>query len=191
MVTAAKPKHRRAFWLKQLHTWHWVSAAICLVGMLLFAITGITLNNATHIEASPRVTRAAAELPAELLKNLTPAAGDLETPAGIASETIVALHGLSVATSGDYRKFFMDDETRYAHTIDPRTGRPVVGDLASVSMLHADCIRADALATVLGVLGVTDGMVWARERSIAARFLSREGAGFRERTTPAFDAMLG
>lgn len=115
----------------------------------------------------------------------------LETPAGIASETIVALHGLSVATSGDYRRFFMDGETRHAHTIDPRTGRPVAGDLASVSVLHPDCMRADGLATVLGVLGVEDGMVWARERNVAARFLSRDGADFRERTTPAFDAMLG
>lgn len=115
----------------------------------------------------------------------------LETPAGIASETIVALHGLSAATSGDYRRFFMDDATRYAHTIDPRTGRPVAGDLASVSVLDPDCMRADGLATVLGVLGVEDGMVWARERKIAARFLSRDGADFVERTTPAFDAMLG
>lgn len=115
----------------------------------------------------------------------------LETPAGIASETIVALHGLSAATSGDYRKFFIDGETRYAHTIDPRTGRPTAGDLASVTVLHPDCMRADALATVLGVLGVMDGMAWARERGVAARFLSRDGVGFRERTTPAFDAMLG
>lgn len=76
MSTVAKPKHRRAFWLKQLHTWHWVSAAVCLVGMLLFAVTGITLNNAAHIEASPQVTKASAALPATLLKNLTPPAGD-------------------------------------------------------------------------------------------------------------------
>jgi thiamine biosynthesis lipoprotein len=115
----------------------------------------------------------------------------LETPAGIASETIVALHGLSVATSGDYRRFFVDGETRYSHTIDPRTGHPVTGDLASVTVLHPECMRADALATVLGVLGVEDGLVWASERNIAARFLSRDGDGFRERTTPAFDAMLG
>jgi len=76
MSTVAKPKHRRAFWLKQLHTWHWVSAAVCLVGMLLFAVTGITLNNAAHIEASPQVTKASAALPATLLENMTPPAGD-------------------------------------------------------------------------------------------------------------------
>ncbi len=115
----------------------------------------------------------------------------LETPAGIASETIVALHGLSAATSGDYRKFFMKGEARYSHTIDPRTGRPVTGNVTSITVLHPDCMHADALATVLGVLGVDEGMVYAAQRRIAARFLMRAGDGFAERTTPAFDAMLG
>jgi hypothetical protein len=57
---------RRAFWLKQLHQWHWVSSAICLVGMLGFAVTGITLNHAADIEGAPATTRATAELPAAL-----------------------------------------------------------------------------------------------------------------------------
>jgi len=115
----------------------------------------------------------------------------LETPAGTVSETVVALHGLSCATSGDYRKFFMDGAVRHSHTIDPRTGWPVRHDLASVTVLHPDCMTADALATALGVMGVEDGMVHARERGIAARFLARAEGGFTERTTPAFDAMLG
>ena len=51
----AKPKTRkwRGWWLKQLHTWHWISAAVSLVGMMLFAITGLTLNHAASISASP------------------------------------------------------------------------------------------------------------------------------------------
>ena len=36
----------RAFWLRQLHSWHWISAALSLAGMLLFAVTGLTLNHA-------------------------------------------------------------------------------------------------------------------------------------------------
>jgi hypothetical protein len=47
---------RRSFWLKHLHRWHWISAALSLVGMILFAATGITLNHAGEIEATPRVT---------------------------------------------------------------------------------------------------------------------------------------
>lgn len=57
---------RRAFWLKHLHQWHWISSAICLLGMILFAATGITLNHAGVIEAKPVVTERQATLPEEL-----------------------------------------------------------------------------------------------------------------------------
>ena len=60
----------RSFWLKHLHQWHWISSALCLVGMLLFAATGITLNHAGEIEASPRTAVRAATLPAELLTEM-------------------------------------------------------------------------------------------------------------------------
>lgn len=60
----------RLWWLKQLHTWHWVSAAISLIGMLLFAITGITLNHASTISAEPRVAQGSATLPAPLLAQI-------------------------------------------------------------------------------------------------------------------------
>lgn len=59
-------KHR-AGWLKQLHTWHWISSAMCLVGMMLFAVTGITLNHASSIEAKPQIVQRQLQLPAELL----------------------------------------------------------------------------------------------------------------------------
>lgn len=61
---------RRAYWLKTLHEWHWVSSALCLVGMILFSITGITLNHAADIEAQPKVVSRTAELPPELLREL-------------------------------------------------------------------------------------------------------------------------
>lgn len=66
--TRAKRKaQRRAGFLRQVLSWHWISAAICLIGMLLFAITGITLNHAGSIPATPRVSEQTAELPADLL----------------------------------------------------------------------------------------------------------------------------
>ncbi|AHE56860.1 PepSY-associated TM helix domain-containing protein [Sphingomonas sanxanigenens] len=61
-----KSRTRKAYWLKQLHTWHWISSAISLVGLLLFAITGFTLNHAAEIEAAPVVTEQTAALPAPL-----------------------------------------------------------------------------------------------------------------------------
>lgn len=57
---------RRAFWLKHLHQWHWVSSALCLIAMLGFAITGITLNHAGAIESKPIVTEHRATLPEPL-----------------------------------------------------------------------------------------------------------------------------
>ena len=118
----------------------------------------------------------------------------LETPpdSGPATQeqTLVALHGLSVATSGDYRRFFDSGGRRYAHTIDPRTGYPASHALVSVTVLHAECMLADALSTALTVLGPQAGMEHARRHGIAARFLVRTPGGFDEHLSPAFAAML-
>ena len=76
----------RAFWLRQMRQWHWISAAICLIGMLLFAITGITLNHASKIEARPVVTAITKVLSPELLQQLkaTPPSGKTELPPALA-----------------------------------------------------------------------------------------------------------
>ena len=66
-MKSAADQHRRSFWLKQLHQWHWISAAVSLIGMMLFAITGITLNHAGQIEAQPKVVSRKATLPPDLL----------------------------------------------------------------------------------------------------------------------------
>lgn len=105
-------------------------------------------------------------------------------------ETIVALHNLAIATSGDYRRFFMVGEQRYAHTIDPRSGSPVSHALASVTVLHESCMQADAEATVLMVLGVAEGEAYAERHNLAALFVERRDGGFIETMTPAFAALL-
>ena len=70
-MTAASPNApQRAYWLKKLHEWHWISSAICLIGMLLFAVTGFTLNHAGQIESKPKVESRDAQLPPELLEKL-------------------------------------------------------------------------------------------------------------------------
>ncbi|NDK39192.1 hypothetical protein DT603_10095 [Pseudoxanthomonas gei] len=63
-------QQQRGFWLRTLHQWHWISSAVCLIGMLLFSITGITLNHAAKIEASPHVANRSVQLPAALRGNL-------------------------------------------------------------------------------------------------------------------------
>jgi len=68
--TLASTQQRRGFWLRTLHQWHWISSAVCLIGMLLFAATGITLNHAAKIEAKPQVVNQEERLPPALLAGL-------------------------------------------------------------------------------------------------------------------------
>ncbi len=71
---------------------------------------------------------------------------------------VVALRDAALATSGDYRQFFVRDGVRYSHILDPRTGRPVTNGVVSVSVLAPDCTLADGLATAVMVMGVGDGL---------------------------------
>lgn len=83
MSITAPTQKRRAFWLKHFHAWHWVSAALCLVGMIFFSVTGITLNHAGDIGARPQVTTLTATLPDALLQQVAAeaeAAGDTDAP---------------------------------------------------------------------------------------------------------------
>jgi thiamine biosynthesis lipoprotein len=94
---------------------------------------------------------------------------DLETPPDIAMPaTRVALHMISVATSGDYRRWRDHDGRRYTHSIDPRTGRPIDNGVRSVTVIHPSCMRADAWATALTVLGPKAGIALADARGLAA-----------------------
>lgn len=76
---------RRSYWLKTLHEWHWISSALCLVGILFFSITGVTLNHSAQIEASPEVIQRKAILPDELRTALAGAdsASDPALPAAL------------------------------------------------------------------------------------------------------------
>lgn len=67
---AKDPKRRKAFWTKQFYLWHWVSSAVCLSAMLLFAFTGITLNHAGDIPATPQVKEQKLTVPAELAASI-------------------------------------------------------------------------------------------------------------------------
>jgi thiamine biosynthesis lipoprotein len=104
---------------------------------------------------------------------------------------VVALDNLALATSGDYRNFNELDARRIHHILDPRSGRPALHDLASVSVLAADCMTADAIATALFVMGADEGMAWlSTQPGVEAFFIQRSPAGFRFQSTPGFRAAL-
>lgn len=103
----------------------------------------------------------------------------------------IALHQLAVASSGDYRRFRLDDDgRRLSHTLDPRTGRPVAHDLALVSVLHESAMWADAWSTALMVLGPEAGLALAETHGLAARLVLRDGAGWRQRLSSAMQDLI-
>ncbi|MFW5731509.1 MAG: FAD:protein FMN transferase, partial [Desulfonatronovibrionaceae bacterium] len=68
----------------------------------------------------------------------------------------ISLAGQAVATSGDYRNFFIHNNTRYSHIIDPATGFPVRQEIISASIKAESCALADALATAALVMNKED-----------------------------------
>ncbi len=104
------------------------------------------------------------------------------------AELIVPLDNHSMATSGNYRNYTLKDGRVIAHAMDARTSEPVNHNLASVTVLHADCMLADAWATALYVLGADAGLKLAEEHKLAALFLSPGPEGFVRQTTTSFPA---
>ena len=98
-------------------------------------------------------------------------------------QPVLVVSDQAVATSGEYRNYRLVGDTRTSHTIDPRTGRPVVHDMASVTVVAASAILADGLATAINVLGPVNGLKWAEERQIAALALIRTDDGYKHRYT--------
>jgi hypothetical protein len=86
------PLRSRAFWLRQMRQWHWISAAICLIGMLVFALTGITLNHASQIEAKPNVMARTAQLPDDLMRTLKSGQRATKQPLPAAVRAWIAQH---------------------------------------------------------------------------------------------------
>jgi thiamine biosynthesis lipoprotein len=103
---------------------------------------------------------------------------------------ILPLDDKALATSGDYRNFFMHQGRRYSHEIDPASAAPVAHALASVSVVAGDCTLADAWSTALFVLGPERGLAVATRHGLAAHFVIRQRNGsFSERQTEAFAAL--
>ncbi len=113
------------------------------------------------------------------------------TLAGGQFQRILELDGDALATSGNYRIFFEADGKRYAHIIDPRTGRPLDHNLASATVVATSTMEADALSTSMLALGPDAAMALATEHDIAAFFIVGENGAFSEVASPAFTRRFG
>ena len=69
------------------------------------------------------------------------------------AEAIVKLKNLAIATSGNYRRFIIENGIKYAHHMDPKTGYPTKNNLLSASIFSRKCITSDATATGILVMG--------------------------------------
>jgi thiamine biosynthesis lipoprotein len=121
---------------------------------------------------------------------LVESAADGNTTVDELPPRVLDLDDVAVATSGDRWHRFEQDGSRYAHTIDPRSGAPVGDAAASVTVVAADAMHADAWATALTVMGSVAGLEFARAHGLAARFVVREEGRLRESMTDAFRTHL-
>ena len=100
----------------------------------------------------------------------------VESPLG-GLHKVVELTNQAIATSGDYRNFFMAGGKKYSHILNPKTGRPVEHPPASVSIIHESCMTADGLATAMMVLGPKKGTEIARQAGVDVMFLDLDSQG--------------
>jgi len=121
----------------------------------------------------------------------------IEKPTGSAMDermlqATVFLNNKALATSGNYRKFYVKDGIKYSHTIDPRTGYPVQHSLLSASVIADDCSTADAYATAFMVMGLEKSKLWLEEHKDFEVFLiyADEDGSFKNYLTPGMRRII-
>lgn len=107
-------------------------------------------------------------------------------------QVIIALTDRSLATSGNYRKFYEENGVKYAHSIDPKTGYPVQHRLLSATVLAEDCITADAFATAFMVLGYEKSINLVKDLQGLDVYFIRSGddGEFETYLTPGFRKLI-
>ncbi|WP_091743043.1 PepSY-associated TM helix domain-containing protein [Phenylobacterium immobile] len=162
---ARKKAQRRAGFLRQTVRWHWISAAISLIGMLAFAVTGFTLNHAADIKSEPKTVERSGELPAPLLpalKAAETARGDLPAPvvAWLKSEMkIKARKGPVEWSEGEAYLGLPGPGTDAWVTLDTETGEAAYertdrGAIAYLNDLHKGRNSGEAWAWFIDVFAI-------------------------------------
>ncbi len=104
---------------------------------------------------------------------------------------VVKLNNCAIATSGDYRNFYVKGGKKYSHSIDPRNGRPVNHELVSVSVIADTTMLADALSTALIILGPEEALSFAERHQVAAHFILKSvNENIKETVSAPFSAYM-
>ena len=104
----------------------------------------------------------------------------------------IKLDGYAIATSGNYRKFTIEDNVKYSHHIDPKTGYPTKNNLLSVSVISKECITSDANATGILVMGLEKAKEYLNKNKKLQAFLiySDANGDFKFYETPKLKELL-
>lgn len=117
-----------------------------------------------------------------------------EEDAGVQNRTLQMVVGMTqgaLATSGNYRNFYLHEGKKYAHTINPRTGYPVQTEILSASVFAPSCMEADAYATAFMVLGLQKAMeVVGSHPELEACFIYQEGGKLKNRMTQGWEKLI-
>ena len=107
-------------------------------------------------------------------------------------QLIINLTNKALATSGNYRNFYIKDGKKYAHTINPKTGYPVQHNILSATVIADDCMTADAYATAFMVMGLEDSLQLIETLpNIAACFIYEDEKGeLQTHLTPGIEDLI-
>lgn len=175
-----------SFWRNQLRQWHWISSAVSLMGLLLFSVSGFTLNHAAKIEAAPKVTKVESQVPKATLAGLASVSANVPLTASqataIRGATGVDVRGATVDADDDGIYLTLSvpgvDSTLEISRVDghatyERTDRGLIAVLNDLHKgRHAGAVWAmfiDLIAIACVVFSVTGlGLLWlyARGRRI-------------------------
>ncbi|MBC61386.1 MAG: hypothetical protein CMP11_02935 [Zetaproteobacteria bacterium] len=101
-------------------------------------------------------------------------------------QQLVFLKNSSIATSGPYRNYFETENGKITHTIDPKTGKALINNILSVSIIDKKCMKADALATALLVMGENKAIQYTKDNQIAAMLIIENGTNKKTFMTEKF-----
>ena len=107
-------------------------------------------------------------------------------------KAIAKLENMAIATSGNYRRFIIEDGVKYVHHIDPKTGYPTKNNLLSASIFAKECITSDANATGVLVLGLEKAKVFLKKHPELQAYLiySDENGNYQVYETPGLKAIV-
>lgn len=118
--------------------------------------------------------------------------GPASDSAAYPEQILLELKDKAIATSGNYRRFFDQGGTRFAHTIDPHTGEALHNNIISVTVVARDCITADGFDNALILMGVEKALAFIRKHpalGLEAYFIYKEGKTVKTKCSQGFKSL--